>query len=201
VGELGVDGLLVVSPYYNKPNNSGMLRHFSEVCEHTDLPIILYNVPSRTGKNINTDIILELVNNFPNIRAVKEASGDLNQIMDLANQLPNRVSLLSGDDALTLPIMSVGGKGCVSVVANHIPNQFSELVDMASKGDFREARVIHDKIYQLMKANFVETNPVPVKYIMHKQGLIENSYCRSPLGPLTRKNQDYLDNLINEMGL
>lgn len=176
------DGILSVSPYYNKPAQEGLYKHYQKIAAHTDLPIILYNVPSRTGSNISAETTLRLAIDCPNIVAIKEASGDLEQIMNILANKPAGFEVLSGDDLLALPMISCGAAGIISVTANALPLQFSNMVRACLKGDFEEARKLHYALLPLMHLNFAEGNPVGVKAMMNIQGICER-FVREPLFP------------------
>src|SRR5215475_9014818 len=157
---LGADGVLSVGPYYNKPTQQGYYEHFKAIADADDIPVIVYNVPGRTGGNIEAKTILRLAE-FPNIVAVKEASGNLGQIMDIIRDAPRDFRVLSGDDALALAVVAVGGDGVVSVVSNEAPRMMTSIIDAALEGDVKTARDFHYKLLPLMNANFVESNPIP----------------------------------------
>jgi 4-hydroxy-tetrahydrodipicolinate synthase len=184
--EVGVDGILVVTPYYNKPPQRGIVAHFRAIAEATDLPVIVYNVPGRTGSNIEAKTTLALAD-VPNIVAVKEASGNLGQITDIIRERPDGFSVLSGDDELTLAVMAAGGEGVISVVSNACPRAMAQLVECAAAGQLPEARDIHLRLLPWMRAAFVESNPVPVKAAMAMMGRIEN-VLRLPLVPLAAQH-------------
>ncbi|MGB9852545.1 MAG: 4-hydroxy-tetrahydrodipicolinate synthase [Candidatus Kapaibacteriota bacterium] len=184
--EHGASACLLVAPYYNKPNQDGLYEHFRLVATTVDIPIILYNVPSRTGVNISDSTQIRLAKDCPNIVATKEASGNLEQIMNIIADAPANFSVLSGDDSLTLPILALGGKGVVSVISNYAPRQFSEMVRLALQNKIEEARAIHYNLLELMKLNFIEPNPIPVKYIMSLLGFTKEMY-RLPLLPLSNQ--------------
>ncbi len=177
----GADGLLVVSPYYNKPNRSGMLEHYRAVAEATALPVVVYNVPGRTAQNLGAELILELAE-IPGVVAVKEASGDLEQIATILDCRPDSLAVLSGDDALCLPTLALGADGIISVVSNEAPFEMSRMVAAARDGDYASARQLHYRLLALMRANFMETNPVPVKTALELMGRCRGG-LRAPLGP------------------
>jgi 4-hydroxy-tetrahydrodipicolinate synthase len=177
----GADALLVVTPYYNKPNRSGMLAHFRTVCEAADRPVVVYNVPGRTGQNLGADLILELAR-IPGVAGVKEASGNLEQQASILAGRPDGFAVLSGDDGLALPAMALGADGLISVVSNEAPAEIAEMIGAALAGDFARARSLHFRLLPLMRANFVETSPVPVKTAMALLGRCAGS-VRAPLGP------------------
>ncbi len=186
--EQGADALLLVTPYYNKPTQDGLFEHFRLVAENVDIPVILYNVPGRTATNVLPETQLRLAEACPNIVATKEASGNLEQMMEIIRNAPAHFHLLSGDDALALPITAIGGKGVVSVISNYAPDLFGDLIRLAMKGDFKKALKIQYRLYELMKLNFVESNPIPVKYAMSLLGLCNPVY-RLPLLEMTAPNQ------------
>jgi 4-hydroxy-tetrahydrodipicolinate synthase len=175
----GVHGLLSVTPYYNKPTPEGLYQHFRRIAESTPLPVVLYNVPSRTGCHLGLDTLLRLAE-IPNIVGVKEASGNMTQICEICRAVPDDFVVLSGDDALTLPVMAVGGRGIISVASNESPDRMAALVETAERGDFAAARRLHDELLPLMQVNFIESSPGPVKAALASMGLIELQY-RLPL--------------------
>jgi 4-hydroxy-tetrahydrodipicolinate synthase len=195
----GGDGLLVVSPYYNKPNRSGMLEHYRAVSEATGLPVVVYNVPGRTAQNLGADLILELAQ-IPGIAAVKEASGDLDQIAAILERRPDSLAVLSGDDALCLPTLALGADGVISVVSNEAPGEMARMVQAARMSDFELARELHYRLLPLMRANFVETNPVPVKTAMAILGRCRGD-LRSPLGPPDERTGATLEKALAAAGL
>jgi 4-hydroxy-tetrahydrodipicolinate synthase len=172
---LGVKAVLSVGPYYNKPTPDGFHRHFSAVADASPVPVVVYNVPGRTGSNIDTKTQLRLAEH-PNIAGVKEASGSLAQIMEILRDRPRRFAVLSGDDAFTLALMAHGGDGVISVVSNQVPKEMHELAAAALAGDFARARAIHDRLLDLMNLNFVESNPIPVKASLALLGLCEETF-------------------------
>jgi len=171
----GAAGLLSVTPYYNKPSQEGLYLHFKAIAESTPLPIVLYNVPGRTGVNIEVATLRRLAV-LPNIVGIKEASGNITQMCDICQTLPADFIVLSGDDALTLPLMAVGGRGVISVASNEVPVEMVRLVEAAEEGDFAAARTVHSRMLPLMQVNFIEANPVPVKAAMAAMGLLEEVY-------------------------
>jgi 4-hydroxy-tetrahydrodipicolinate synthase len=197
--ETGADALLVVTPYYNKPNRSGMIAHYEAVAGATDLPVVVYNVPGRTGQNLGAELILRLAR-IPGIVAVKEASGNLDQIAAIIEGRPDRFALLSGDDALTLPTIALGAEGVISVVSNEAPAEMTQLVEAASSGDFETARRLHYRLLPLMRANFAETNPVPVKAAMALLGRC-GADLRPPLGPAGDGTVELLRSVLKQAGL
>lgn len=196
---LGVDGILSVGPYYNKPTPEGFLRHFGAVAEASPKPVVVYNVPGRTGSNIDTKTQLKLAEHA-NIVAVKEASGNLTQVMDILRDRPEGFQVLSGDDANTLVFMALGGEGVISVAANQIPGPMHELTAACARNDWAEARRIHYRHLRLMNLNFVESNPVPVKASLALMGLCAESF-RLPLCPPTEGTREMLRKELRGLGL
>jgi 4-hydroxy-tetrahydrodipicolinate synthase len=184
----GATHLLHVSPMYNKPPQRGIIAHFERIAGATDLPIIVYNVPGRTGSNIEAKTTLALAR-IPHIAAVKEASGNLGQITDILRERPDHFSVLSGDDEMTLAVMAAGGDGIISVISNATPRMMAHLCDAAGKGDVAAARQLHFQLLPWMRAAFVESNPIPVKAAMAMLGMMGN-YLRLPLVPLDEKHAD-----------
>jgi len=176
----GISGLLVVTPYYNKPSQEGMFRHYKAIAKESPLPIILYNVPSRTGVNLEFETVVRLAEASDKIVAVKEASGIMSQIASIAKYTPDNFTVISGDDVLALPTTTIGGKGVISVIANALPSKVSSLIHFALKGNYSEATQIHFELIDLFKLIFKEGNPGGVKALMHYQGTIENE-LRSPM--------------------
>jgi 4-hydroxy-tetrahydrodipicolinate synthase len=196
---LGAHGVLVVGPYYNKPTGEGFYRHFTAVADAIPVPVVVYNVPGRTGSNIDNKTMLRLAEHG-NIAAVKEASGNLNQVMELVRDRPRGFEVLSGDDAFTLAFMALGGEGVISVAANQVPGPMHDLVAAAAKGDFESARTIHNRLLKLMNLNFVESNPIPVKASLALMGLCEESY-RLPMCPPTEATREALRAALRELDL
>jgi len=199
--EAGADAALVVAPYYNKPTQEGLFAHFSEIARSVKgFPLMLYNVPGRTSSNISAATTLKLAEKFENIVATKEASGNLSQIMEIINERPKNFRVFSGDDAVTLPLISLGADGLVSVISNELPRETSRMVDNALKGAFTAARKIHYKILPLMEANFIESSPAPCKFVMKEIGLLEEN-LRPPLVPVTAPTRDKLKTAMKLSGL
>ncbi len=196
--ELGVDAVLSVAPYYNKPTQQGLFEHFRTIAEDAGVPVVVYNVPGRTGCNVMPETLARLAE-VPHIVAVKEASGNLVQIMEILASAPG-LTVLSGDDALTLPMMVLGAKGVISVVANEAPALMHEMVRAALEGDWAVARELHFRLLPLMQANFLESNPIPVKAAVAMLGHITESY-RLPLVPPNQKTRNELQRLLAELGL
>lgn len=186
----GADGLLLINPYYNKPSDEFLFQHFNDVATSVAIPIILYNVPGRTGFNMSADLVLQLARENSNIIGIKEASGNLEQITDIIQRAPKGFKIFSGDDALAYSTIAMGGHGCISVAANIIPRAFSELCRTALSGDLETAKEIHHRYAELFSANFIETNPVPVKTALYRYGWCENNF-RAPFYPW--KNQEKMD--------
>ena len=178
---LGAAGILSVTPYYNKPTQEGLFQHYSAIAGEVGLPIIVYNVPGRTGCNVEVATLARL-SQVANIAGVKEASGNVSQMCEICRAVPDSFVVLSGDDALTLPLMAIGGHGIISVIGNEAPRAMSRMVELAESGDFAGARAIHRQLMPLMSANFVESNPIPVKAAMAAMGLLEETY-RLPMVP------------------
>jgi len=196
---LGVQGILSVAPYYNKPTQEGLYQHFQALAESTDLPMIVYNVPGRTSCNVEPATVARLAK-IPNIIGIKEASGSIVQQMEVLAAVPPGFRVLSGDDAFTLPLMALGGVGIVSVVSNEIPREMSKLAHLLLEGDIAAARQLHFDLLPLMQVNFIETNPIPVKAALAMMGLIEEVY-RLPLVPMKAANRAKLEKVLAARGL
>jgi 4-hydroxy-tetrahydrodipicolinate synthase len=194
----GAAGLLSVTPYYNRPTQEGLYQHYLAIADSTPLPIIVYNVPSRTGTNVEPATLARLAT-IPNIVGVKEASGNISQMCEICRIVPPDFIVLSGDDAVTLPLMAVGGRGIISVVSNEVPVDMVQMVEAAERGDFASARAIHNRIYALMQVNFVEANPVPVKTAMAAMGLLEEAY-RLPMCPPKPDSRDKILKVLKDLG-
>src|SRR5439155_2147170 len=197
--KLGADGVLSVGPYYNKPTQQGYYEHFKAIAQAADIPVIVYNVPGRTGGNIEAKTMLRLAE-IPNIVAVKEASGNLGQIMDIIRDAPRDFRVLSGDDAIAVAVVALGGDGIISVVSNEAPAMMSTTIDAALEGNLAKARELHYKLLPLMNVNFIESNPIPVKAALAMMGLIEENY-RLPLVRITPANGEKVAKVIEELGL
>jgi 4-hydroxy-tetrahydrodipicolinate synthase len=199
--DLGADAVLQVAPYYNKPTQEGLYAHFGAIAEAIpETPIMLYNVPGRTSSNIAAQTTLRLARDCENIVAVKEASGNLTQIMEILRERPTNFCVLSGDDAVTLPLIALGAEGIVSVVSNEIPDLMSRMTDLALDGKWDEARDLHYRILPLMEINFIESSPGPVKAAMAMMGLLEENF-RLPLVPVQEKSRARISEVIAELGL
>jgi len=199
IADLGVDGLLSVTPYYNKPTQEGLFQHYRAFANAVKLPMIVYNVPGRTSTNLLPDTVVRL-NAIDNIIGIKEACGDINQITELAMKIPTGFKIISGDDALTLPIIALGGAGVISVISNQAPKMMAELTRLCLEGKYEAARTLQRKLYPLMKLNFIETNPIPVKAGLAMMGLITESY-RLPLVPMSDENRKKLRSAMLDLGL
>ena len=196
---VGASGLLSVAPYYNKPSPEGMYQHFRSIAESTALPVIVYNVPGRTGCNIDVATLVRLAA-IPNIVGVKEASANMTQMCEICRASPSGFNVLSGDDAFTLPLMAVGGKGVISVAANQAPTEMAQMVEAAERGDFKAARALHTRLLPLMLVNFVESNPIPVKAAMARMGLLEEVY-RLPMVPPREASRQKIEHVLSDLGL
>jgi len=197
---LGADAVLVVAPFYNKPTQQGLYAHFRAIAEAVDLPIVIYNVPGRTSCNIASDTTLRLARDCENIVAVKEASGNLSQIMEILGSRPDGFRVLSGDDAITFPMIALGGDGLISVASNEAPELMARMVELALAEKWHEARELHYRLLPLMEVNFIESSPGPVKAGLAMMGLIGENY-RLPLVPIEEKSRTRLREVISELGL
>jgi 4-hydroxy-tetrahydrodipicolinate synthase len=195
----GADGLLSVTPYYNKPTPDGLIQHYKAIADSTPLPIVVYNVPGRTGCNVDPATLVKLAA-IPNIVGVKEASGNIQQMCEICRSVPSDFIVLSGDDAITLPLMSVGGRGVISVASNEAPREMSQMVEAAERGDFASARKLHAALLPLMLVNFVESNPIPVKAAMAAMGLLDEVF-RLPMVPPRAESRAKIVAVLNDMGL
>ncbi len=195
----GASGLLSVTPYYNKPTPDGLFEHYRAIAESTPLPIIAYNVPGRTGVNVDVPTLVRL-SAIPNIVGVKEASGNVTQMCEVCRAVPPDFIVLSGDDALTLPLMAVGGRGIISVASNEIPAEMVQMVEAAERNDFAAARTIHARMLPLMMINFVEANPVPVKAAMAAMGLVDEVY-RLPMVSPRAESREKILRVLNDLKL
>src|SRR5579885_2530356 len=196
---LGVDGILSVTPYYNKPTQEGLYLHYKAIASAVPLPIVVYSVQGRTGCNVEPATMKRLAA-IDNIVAIKEASGNIGQVAQMAHQLPERIHILSGDDAIAIPLIALGGRGVVSVVSNQIPAEMTKLACLAAAGDFASARALQKRWLPLMEVNFVESNPIPVKAAMAMMGLIEPVW-RLPLCPPSEANQAKIEAVLTSVGL
>ena len=196
----GADGILSVAPYYNKPTQKGLYLHYKAIASSVDLPVLLYNVPGRTGCDIAADTIIKLFNDCENIYGVKEASGSIDKCVDLLAHEP-RLSMLSGEDAINYPILSNGGKGVISVTANLLPDEISNLTHFALKGEFTRAKAINDDLYAVNKIMFCESNPIPVKAAMYIAGLISSLEYRLPLCEPSAENLKKIEQTIKQYNI
>ena len=199
--DLGADAMLQVAPWYNKPTQEGLYAHFRAIAEAIpDTPIMLYNVPGRTSSNVAAQTVLRLARDCENIVAIKEASGNLAQIMEILRERPKSFCVLSGDDAVTLPLIALGAKGIVSVASNEIPDLMSRMTELALAGNWSEARALHYRLLPLMEINFIESSPGPVKAAMAMMGLLEEN-LRLPLVPIQEQSRARIREVITELGL
>ncbi|MGE3343816.1 MAG: 4-hydroxy-tetrahydrodipicolinate synthase [Vicinamibacterales bacterium] len=199
VKEAGADGILSVTPYYNKPTPEGLVQHYTAIAESTDLPIIVYNVPGRTGCNIDPATLVRLAQ-IPNIIGVKEASGNISQMADICHAVPDDFLVMSGDDAITLPLMALGGHGVISVASNEVPEEMVQMVEAFERGDLIEARNFHNRLLPIMQINFVESNPGPVKFAMAAMGHCEEVY-RLPVVTPRAASQQKIVAVMRDLGL
>jgi 4-hydroxy-tetrahydrodipicolinate synthase len=195
----GADGILSVAPYYNKPTPEGLYQHYKAIADAVPLPVIVYNVPGRTGVNVDVATIARL-SGVPNIVGVKEASGNMTQMCEICGAVPDDFLVLSGDDVLTLPVMSVGGRGIVSVASNEVPAEMSRMVEAAEAGDFHTARRLHRELLPLMQVNFIESSPIPVKTAMAMMGLVEEVF-RLPLVSPRPSSRERIAQVLRDLGL
>jgi len=198
--EFGADAVLIVAPYYNKPTQGGLFEHYKAIAESVDIPQIIYNVPGRTAVNILPETQLKIAEECKNVIGTKEASGNLGQMMEIIKNAPRGFNLLSGDDALTLPAISIGAKGCVSVLSNYAPVEFGRMIHFSLDGKFEQAKKIHYNLIDLMNLNFIESSPMPVKYVLSQMGLCKEIY-RLPLVSMQSQNKAKLTNALKKSGL
>lgn len=197
---IGAKAVLSVAPYYNKPTQEGFYQHYRTIAEAVNIPIIMYNVPGRTGSNMNIETTLRIAEEVPNVVGIKEASGNLAQIMEILRNRPENFAVYSGDDAFTLAVLALGGDGVVSVVANEAPKMMSQMVNACLEGDFDSARRLHYELLALMNINFIESNPIPVKAALAMMGIINETY-RLPLTPMSEGNKSKLRKILSELHL
>ncbi len=198
--DCGASGCLLISPYYNKPTQEGLYRHFSAIAEEVKFPIILYNIPSRTGINMLPDTVGRLASDYVNIEGIKEASGSLSQMQEVVAACPSDFVLLSGDDALLLPVLSIGGRGVISVVANIAPERVVKVINLFESGNFNEARQLYYELLPLIGAMFYETNPIPVKKALSLMGMGEDE-LRLPLVSMSAGNAEKLSACMKKAGI
>lgn len=196
----GVDAVLLVGPYYNKPTQEGHVRHYAAIADAVDIPMIVYNVPGRTGSNMTAETQLRIAECSSNIIATKEASANLEQMQEIIRSAPAHFALLAGDDSLALPAIACGARGVIAVISNYAPGMFGECVRKALSGDYAAARGIQYALLPLMKLNFIESNPIPVKFILASQGLIRETY-RLPLVPLSSTSKEKILAALQEIDL
>ncbi|HOJ92689.1 MAG TPA: 4-hydroxy-tetrahydrodipicolinate synthase [Dictyoglomaceae bacterium] len=197
--KIGVDGILATAPYYNKPPQDGLYLHFAKIASETNLPIIIYNIPSRTAVNIQPETLKRLAADCPNIVGVKEASGDVNQISNIRRLLPRPFLLYSGDDSMTLPLLSIGGDGIISVASHIVGKEIKEMIESFFKGDIAKASELHLKLLPIFRGLFVTTNPIPLKEALKLLGYNVGK-CRLPLSPIDAKSRDELIKILKEYG-
>lgn len=196
----GIDGALSVCPYYNKPSQEGLYQHYKALAEATPLPIVLYNVPGRTGVNMTAETTLRLARDFENIVAIKEASGNITQMDDIIKNKPANFDVISGDDGITFPLITLGAVGVISVIGNALPAEFSRMVRLALHGDYESARTIHHKFAELFKLLFVDGNPAGVKAMLNAMGMIENQ-LRLPLVPTRLTTMEKISAILKELDI
>ncbi len=196
----GVDAILSVVPYYSKPSQEGIYQHYKAIATATDLPIVLYNVPGRTGVNMTAKTTLRIANDFKNVVAIKEASGDITQMDDIIKNKPADFNVISGDDGITFPLITLGAVGVISVIGNAFPREFGRMTRLALLGDFDSARIIHHKFTELFKLLFVDGNPAGVKSMLSAMGMIENN-LRLPLVPTRITTFEAIRRLLNELNI
>lgn len=196
--DAGADASLQVCPYYNKPTQEGLFRHFSAIAKAVDIPMIIYNIQGRTSVNLETSTLARLSKEHSNIVGIKEASGSMAQMMDVINELPKNFDVLSGDDNMALPLMALGGKGVISVASNIIPREMHDLTELALKGDFEKAKALHYRLLPLFKGIFIETNPIPIKAALAMKGMIKESY-RLPMCGMKPENKERLRKILEDL--
>lgn len=196
----GIDGVLSVCPMYNKPSQEGLYRHFRAIAEASPVPVVLYNVPGRTGVNMTAETTLRLARDCENVVAIKEASGNITQMDDIIKNKPADFDVISGDDGITFPLITLGAVGVISVIGNALPAEFSRMVRLALKGEYEPALHIHHKFTELFKLLFVDGNPAGVKAMLHAMGVIENE-LRLPLVPTTLVTMEKISSIVRELGI
>lgn len=196
----GIDAILSVVPYYNKPSQEGIYQHYKAIASSTDMPIVLYNVPGRTGVNMKAETTLRIANDFSNVIAVKEASGDITQMDDIIKNKPSTFQVISGDDGITYPLLTLGAVGVISVIGNAFPREFSRMIRLAMQGDYANALTIHHKFAELFKLLFVDGNPAGVKSMLNAMGMIENK-LRLPLVPTRITTYDAIRKVLNDLNI
>lgn len=196
----GIDGILSVCPYYNKPSQEGLYQHYKAIAEASPVPVVLYNVPGRTGVNMSAETTLRLARDFENIVAIKEASGNITQMDDIIKNKPDNFDVISGDDGITFPLITLGAVGVISVIGNALPAEFSRMVRLALNGDYNSALAIHHKFTELFKLLFVDGNPAGVKAMLHAMGMIENQ-LRLPLVPTRLTTMEKISTILRELNI
>ena len=196
----GVDGILSVCPYYNKPSQEGLYQHFKAIAEASPVPVVLYNVPGRTGVNMTAETTLRLARDFENVVAIKEASGNITQMDDIIKNKPKNFDVISGDDGITFPLLTLGAVGVISVIGNALPQEFSRMVRLALRGEYDQALSIHHRFTELFKLLFVDGNPAGVKALLSEMGLIQNE-LRLPLVPARLGTEKRISEIVRELGL
>lgn len=194
----GIDGILSICPYYNKPSQEGLYQHFKAIAKASTVPVVLYNVPGRTGVNMTAETTLRLAREFDNIVAIKEASGNISQMDDIIKNKPKNFDVISGDDGITFPLITLGAVGVISVIGNALPREFSRMVRLGLKGEYRQALHIHHKFTELFKLLFVDGNPAGVKALLNEMGLIENN-LRLPLVPAQLNTERRISEIVKEL--
>lgn len=194
----GIDGILSICPYYNKPSQEGLYQHFRAIAQASPVPVVLYNVPGRTGVNMTAETTLRLAREFENIVAIKEASGNIAQMDDIIKNKPKNFDVISGDDGITFPLITLGAVGVISVIGNALPREFSRMVRLGLKGEYRQALHIHHKFTELFKLLFVDGNPAGVKVLLNEMGLIEN-VLRLPLVPAQLNTEMRISEIVKEL--
>ena len=196
---IGANAVLSIAPYYNKPTQEGFFQHYKAITEAVDIPVFVYNVPGRTGSNVNAETTLRIAE-LPGVAGIKEASGNMGQIMEILRQRPSGFAVLSGDDALALPLLALGADGVISVVSNEVPSIFSTMVRMGLENNFTEARLLHEEILPLMNLNFLESNPIPVKAALAMMGMIDEAY-RLPLTAMSLDHRFSMRRVLEDLHL
>ncbi len=191
----GADAILTVCPYYNKPTQEGIYRHYRAIAESIEIPVMLYNVPGRTALDIEPETVFRLFDDVPNIYAIKEATGSMERTLLLKAKRPN-LAVISGDDAINYPIMATGGNGCISVTSNLLPNLITDLIHSAQEGDFASSKAISDRLYDINKVLFIESNPIPIKAAMYIAGLLETLEYRLPLTTPAKENMELIESVV-----
>ena len=198
--KLGVDGLMIVNPYYNKPTQEGLYLHFKAVHDATSSPIMIYNIKGRTGVNVETPTLMRIIKDCPRVKSVKEASGDINQMKDVISQVPDYFTVLSGDDGITLDLIKAGGHGVVSVAANAIPDRMVKMVKAALDGNLDEAEKLNQDLVRFFEVEFIETNPIPIKAALAMMGKCQETY-RLPMCNIQSENKEKLKKVLTDMGI